>query len=349
MAGRSVPAFGRRLPTAARLFLAPLGPLTPPKRTGQGKGASDTSPVGRRGTPLLWPPPRRAVSRDGASPPEWRPRPDVTALLLDLSDLGDPCVARLASSTAASTSAPAFVCVVDDAFERSFPGRGEGERPTEPPSGLPPSCVVISCRPAELPGNSWDGLDRRRGSRGTRTRCTRTCCTRGNPRRARRTRLSRRSHRGRSTSVIAGVLRVARPGVFAARAPPLGSGVAVRVHIAVGVRVGGRRSRRHRDPAHRYGQCCCRHQTDNRFSHLFPLSTCLSLAFERRWFRPRYTIWTSRPLPPFGVADDLFQSRSRRAGDVLASARSLHARHGIRVSGTSDQVTEHPQERKEKN
>src|SRR5262249_48087269 len=102
MAGRSVPAFGRRLPTAARLFLAPLGPLTPPQRTGQGKGASDTSPVGRRGTPLLWPPPRRAVSRDGASPPEWRPRPDVTALPLDLSDLGDPRVARLASSTAAA-------------------------------------------------------------------------------------------------------------------------------------------------------------------------------------------------------------------------------------------------------
>src|SRR5262249_25559074 len=73
------------------------------------RGASDTSPVGRRGTPLLRPPPRRAVSRDGASPPEWRPRPDATALPLDLSDLGDPRVARPASSTAARTSAPAFV------------------------------------------------------------------------------------------------------------------------------------------------------------------------------------------------------------------------------------------------
>ena len=186
-------------------------------------------------------------------------------------------------------------------------GRAEGGRPKQPRCGLPPSSVVTRCRAAELPGHARDGLDRRRGSRGTRTRCTRggtrTRRTRGNPRRTRHDLLSRRSHRGRSTSVITGVLRVTGTGVFAASTPPLGSGVAVRMHIAVGVRVGGRRSRRHRHPAHRYGQCCCRHQTDNRFSHLFPLSTCLFRAFERRWFRPCYTIWTSRPLPPFGIAD----------------------------------------------
>src|SRR5262249_16597750 len=56
------------------------------------------------------------------------------------------------------------------------------------------------------------------------------------------------------------------------------------------------------------------------FSHVHPLSTCLSLAFERRWFRPCYTIWTSRPLSPLGsktrilVLVHLLQSRRRRTG-----------------------------------
>jgi hypothetical protein len=55
--------------------------------------------------------------------------------------------------------------------------------------------------------------------------------------------------------------------VFASRTPELRSGVTVRVHVAVGVRVGTRGCGCHGDPAHRGGQCGCRHETDQGLLH----------------------------------------------------------------------------------
>src|SRR5262249_6916908 len=68
------PVFSRRLPAGARFSSAPLHPLPHPKRPGLVEGAPATCRrVGRRGTPLLHSPPRRAVSRDGGSLPDPRP------------------------------------------------------------------------------------------------------------------------------------------------------------------------------------------------------------------------------------------------------------------------------------
>jgi hypothetical protein len=85
--------------------------------------------------------------------------------------------------------------------------------------------------------------------------------------RSRRRRRSRRYRRSRAIVLIARVLRVAGTVVFAASTEALRSGVAVRVHVPVGVRVGARRCRSHRRPARRSGQCGHRHETHERLLH----------------------------------------------------------------------------------
>ena len=138
--------------------------------------------------------------------------------------------------------------------------------PREPkPPGRPSSCCV------ELPSGSGSSWDRRRGSgRDGRSPCgswRSRCRGRGGPGGcrgcARCSRCARcaRCYRCRSAiGVIAGVFWITRTGVFAASTAELGSGVTVRMEVAVGVGVALCGCRR--DPPRRGGQCSCRHETD---------------------------------------------------------------------------------------
>jgi hypothetical protein len=121
-------------------------------------------------------------------------------------------------------------------------------------------------------GNRHSRARRRddRSTRGSATRCTlRTRRARraggsGSPRSHR----SHRSHRGRSTcGVIAGVLWITRTSVFATGTTELGSGMTVRVHVAIGVRVGAIFRPGGRRPAHWDSQRGRRHQTDDHPLH----------------------------------------------------------------------------------
>src|SRR5262249_8424867 len=58
----AVLAFSRPLLAAARFFSAPRRPPAPQSARGRGRGAGNNSPVGRRGTPPLRPPPRRSLN-----------------------------------------------------------------------------------------------------------------------------------------------------------------------------------------------------------------------------------------------------------------------------------------------
>jgi hypothetical protein len=182
------------------------------------------------------------------------------------------CSVRVAESPigrSASARAHRFSNWLEHA-ERERAGRGEGGRPKQPPWS--PAFSLGACLGAELPGGTRDALDRRCGSRGdcrrsggTRTRRTRGGTRTRRNRRAWRTprdwlprwshRLPRRSHRGRSTfGAIAGVLWITRTSVFAAGTSELGSGVTVRVHVTVDVRVGARLRRSRGHPSHRCDQ-----------------------------------------------------------------------------------------------
>ena len=178
------------------------------------------------------------------------------------------------------------------------------------------TCVCL----AASPGSSWRSYDRSRG----RDRRSRGCdatgrgCDRRGPRRSsctgRRCRCTwcawlpgRRYRRSSAVVVVARVLGVAGTTVFAASTTELRSGVAVRVQVPVGVRVGARCCPSHRDPARRGGQCGHRHETHERLLHSI---TSLSGLF------------ASRPRCPFaclatpgnkGFADrhGLFNARDR--------------------------------------
>jgi hypothetical protein len=149
-------------------------------------------------------------------------------------------------------------------------------------AGLPPSLLVSGgtclCLAAS-PGSSWYSYDRSRGRDRRSRRCDRTArgCHRRGPRRSSctgrrctwrtwRTWLPGRRHRSASV-VIAGVLWISRTSVFTASTAELGSGVAVRVQVPVGVRVGARCCPSHRDPARRSGQSGRRHETHERLLH----------------------------------------------------------------------------------
>jgi ketol-acid reductoisomerase len=114
------------------------------------------------------------------------------------------------------------------------------------------------CR-VELPGDSRRSLDRRGCRRGRGPcRCSRRalrCSLRGLRCSLRGLGCSGRDRSSRAIVRVARVLGVAGTVVFAAGSPHLGSGVTVRMHVAVGIGVGGRRRRSDRDPTHRRGQC----------------------------------------------------------------------------------------------
>ena len=100
-----------------------------------------------------------------------------------------------------------------------------------------------SRRRGDRHGRAGRGYGRSTGSTGS-TDGTGTGCTLRTrhgrcPGRSPRRHGVHRSHRGRSTcGVIAGVLWSTRTSVFATGTTELGSGMTVRVHVAVGVRVG---------------------------------------------------------------------------------------------------------------
>ena len=108
-------------------------------------------------------------------------------------------------------------------------------------------------------------------SRGRGARCARRSGRgrrSGRSRRRHRSHRSHRSHRGRSTfGVIAGVLWITRTSVFATGTTELGSGVTVRVHVAVCVGVGAILRPGGRRPAHWGSQCGRRHQADDDSLH----------------------------------------------------------------------------------
>jgi hypothetical protein len=99
----------------------------------------------------------------------------------------------------------------------------------------------------------------RRSRYRSRRRSSRRCSS--------RTGRSSRRYRSRAIVLVARVLRVAGTVVFAASTTALRPGVAVRVHVPVGVRVRARCCPSHRDPARRSGQCGRRHETHERLLH----------------------------------------------------------------------------------
>jgi len=190
-----------------------------------------------------------------------------------------------------------------------------------PGSRNPRGCLVFT-RAAVLPGGSRRSYDRSRRSRGRdrssprlslslsrRTWCSWCAWLPGRHRR----------HRRRSAiGVIAGVLRISRTSVFAAGTPELGPGVAVRMHVPVGVRVGARLRGSRGRPAHGCDQCGRKHKACDCLSHgdLHPL---LFLPF------------LASPLPDLAKPGETDQSgktpcprrRSSRTGPALPCVSAM--------------------------
>jgi hypothetical protein len=185
---------------------------------------------------------------------------------------------------------------------------------------------------AALPGGAWGSLDRRRGSSSRRHgRSPRRRHGRG-PRGRRGTRRRRgtyrcrwhcRSHRGHRRSDT-GPLAVAvqLEAVFAACPPELGSGVTVRVHVTVGVRVRARLRGSHGRPTHRCSQRGRKYQTRNYLSHSCAPDGCFICPSSR----PRIRRWENlvKPTDPAKSTEYVRAAQRARysAGRALGSQPS---------------------------
>jgi hypothetical protein len=163
------------------------------------------------------------------------------------------------------------------------------------PGAETPGVARRSPLAAELPGCSWRSCDRSRRSRGRDSRsphrsgtCTGTRRSGGSTRRSGRSGRSGRNgwryRRSNAIVLVARVLGVAGTVVFAASTPELGPGVTVRMHVAVGVRVGAGLRSGDRRPAHGRGHCSCDHETGKGLLHDDP-------------FVGNYRLWKTVPDP----------------------------------------------------
>jgi hypothetical protein len=222
-------------------------------------------------------------------------------------------------------------------------------------SGVP----IVVARCGALPGRARHTLDRdrRAGCRdgGTLRRGAPGGSSSGRTHRihAGTRRGTGRRHRSGGATVIAGVLWITRTTVFATSTPHLGSGVTVRVHIAVGVRVGARLRGSRGCPPHWCSQRGRKYKTYQCLSHqdLHPFasaSECFRCSSRRALIRARQNLGKTdqsaeRGPIPRNPSDARVHKRVVAAGDREAGHRPWQNRqiHGERACEVVTPFTAH--------